>query len=342
MATIKDVAKLAEVSVATVSRVINKSPKASEAAITAVTQAMQALGYRPNANARALVSQSTNTIGVLVGDVSDPFFGAMIKSIDNIARQHGKHLLIGNGYHNADSEREVIELLINNRCDTLIIHSKSLSNGELIAFAKEVPGMVLINRFIAEIAERCIALDNHRGSYLATEFLIKNGHQHIGYICSNHDIEDTEQRKQGYLDALQAHQLTAPQSYIEYGTPDEDGGEMAMTNLLAKNLPITAIAAYNDYMAAGCLSVLEDNGLTIPTQMSLIGFDDGLIAKYLHPKLTTVRYPIQIMAEQATQLAFQLATAAKQSMPQKAEPDSSITHTFVPTLVKRLSVVEHQ
>ena len=342
MATIKDVAKLAEVSVATVSRVINKSPKASEAAITAVTQAMQALGYRPNANARALVSQSTNTIGVLVGDVSDPFFGAMIKSIDNIARQHGKHLLIGNGYHNADSEREVIELLINNRCDTLIIHSKSLSNSELIAFAKEVPGMVLINRFIAEIAERCIALDNHRGSYLATEFLIKNGHQHIGYICSNHDIEDTEQRKQGYLEALQAHQLTAPQSYIEYGTPDEDGGEMAMTNLLAKNLPITAIAAYNDYMAAGCLSVLEDNGLTIPTQMSLIGFDDGLIAKYLHPKLTTVRYPIQIMAEQATQLAFQLATAAKQSMPQEAEPDSSITHTFVPTLVKRLSVVEHQ
>ena len=342
MATIKDVAKLAEVSVATVSRVINKSPKASQAAITAVTQAMQALGYRPNANARALVSQSTNTIGVLVGDVSDPFFGAMIKSIDNIARQHNKHLLIGNGYHNADSERDVIELLINSRCDTLIIHSKSLSNDELIAYAQEVPGMVLINRFIPEIADRCIALDNHRGSYLATELLIKHGHQNIGYICSNHDIEDTEQRKQGYLDALQAHQLAAPQSYIEYGTPDEDGGEIAMTNLLAKNQPITAIAAYNDYMAAGCLSVLEGNGLTVPNQMSLIGFDDGLIAKYLHPKLTTVRYPIQIMAEQATQLAFQLAAAAKQSTSNTTKSDSSITHMFVPTLVKRLSVMRPQ
>ncbi|MEC6796973.1 substrate-binding domain-containing protein [Photobacterium sp. S4TG1] len=342
MATIKDVAKLAEVSVATVSRVINKSPKASQAAITAVTQAMQTLGYRPNANARALVSQSTNTIGVLVGDVSDPFFGAMIKSIDNIARQHNKHLLIGNGYHNADSERDVIELLINSRCDTLIIHSKSLSNNELIAYSQEVPGMVLINRFIPEIADRCIALDNHRGSYLATELLIKHGHQHIGYICSNHDIEDTEQRKQGYLDALQAHQLTAPQSYIEYGTPDEDGGEIAMTNLLAKNQPITAIAAYNDYMAAGCLSVLEGNGLMVPNQMSLIGFDDGLIAKYLHPKLTTVRYPIQIMAEQATQLAFQLATAAKQSTPNTTKSDSSITHMFVPTLIKRLSVMDPQ
>ena len=342
MATIKDVAKLAEVSVATVSRVINKSPKASQAAITAVTQAMKTLGYRPNANARALVSQSTNTIGVLVGDVSNPFFGAMIKSIDNIARQHNKHLLIGNGYHNADSERDVIELLINSRCDTLIIHSKSLSNDELIAYAQEVPGMVLINRLIPEIADRCIALDNHRGSYLATELLIKHGHQHIGYICSNHDIEDTTQRKQGYLDALQAHQLTAPQSYIEYGTPDEDGGEVAMTNLLAKNQPITAIAAYNDYMAAGCLSVLEGNGLTVPNQMSLIGFDDGLIAKYLHPKLTTVRYPIQIMAEQATQLAFQLATAAKQPILDTTQPDSSITHMFVPTLVKRLSVMTPQ
>ncbi len=94
-------------------------------------------------------------------------------------------------------------------------------------------------------------------------------------------------------------------------------------------------------MAAGCLSVVEGNGLTIPNQMSLIGFDDGLIAKYLHPKLTTVRYPIQIMAEQATQLAFQLAIAAKQPTTHVIEADSSITHMFVPTVVKRLSVAAH-
>ncbi|MCG7587332.1 LacI family DNA-binding transcriptional regulator, partial [Photobacterium sp. OFAV2-7] len=141
MATIKDVAKEAGVSVATVSRVINKSPKASLKAIDAVNQAMRELGYRPNANARALVSQSTNTMGILVGDVSDPFFGALVKAVDGVARHNGKHLLIGNGYHHADTEREAIELLINSRCESLVIHSKGLSNDELIAFAQEVPGM---------------------------------------------------------------------------------------------------------------------------------------------------------------------------------------------------------
>ncbi|MCU8526077.1 LacI family DNA-binding transcriptional regulator, partial [Vibrio vulnificus] len=102
MATIKDVAREAGVSIATVSRVINKSPKASKASIESVTQAMAKLGYRPNAAAKALVSQSTNTMGVLVGDVSDPFFGTLIKAVDEVAHENGKHLLIGNGYHNAE------------------------------------------------------------------------------------------------------------------------------------------------------------------------------------------------------------------------------------------------
>ena len=331
MATIKDVAKLAGVSVATVSRVINKSPKASKASISSVTQAMKELGYRPNANARALVSQSTNTIGVVVGDVSDPFFGSMLKAIDQIARQNGKQILIGNGYHNAVTEKEAIELLINSRCESLIIHSKGLSNQELIDFANEVPGMVVINRYIPEIAHRCIALDNHKGSYLATEYLIKNGHQHIGYVCSNHDIEDTEQRRAGYLDALRAYNLPADDNYIEYSSPDEAGGEHAMMNLLSKNLPITAIAAYNDNMAAGCLSVLEENGITPPQDISLIGFDDGIIAKYLSPKLTTVRYPINIMAEQAANLSLSLA---------KGDENKTCTRMFVPTLVRRLSVAQ--
>ncbi|WP_036830378.1 LacI family DNA-binding transcriptional regulator, partial [Photobacterium sanctipauli] len=259
MATIKDVAKLSGVSVATVSRVINKSPKASKASIESVTKAMRELGYRPNANARALVSQSTNTVGVVVGDVSDPFFGVMLKAVDKVARQHNKHMLIGNGFHEAKTEREAIELLINSRCESLIIHSKGLSNQELIDFADEVPGMVVINRYIPQIANRCIALDNHKGSYLATEYLIKHGHTRIGYISSTYDIEDTQQRRAGYIDALVANGIEVDENFIEYGTPDEEGGEKAMTNLLSKNLDMTAIATYNDYMAAGCLSIMDEN-----------------------------------------------------------------------------------
>ncbi|BEI23846.1 substrate-binding domain-containing protein [Vibrio fluvialis] len=330
MATIKDVAKAAGVSVATVSRVINKSPKASQASIDSVTKAMQELGYRPNAAARALVSQSTNTMGVLVSDVSDPFFGTLVKAVDTVARQNGKHLLVGNGYHKEEDERRSIELLINNRCDALVIHSKALSDEELIAFAKEAKGMVVINRHIPGMEDRCISLDNHKGAFLATEFLIRQGHKKIACIASSHSIADANERVTGYLDALKANHLDLPETYIECGEPSSEGGEQAMLYLLTKGIDITAIVAYNDNMAAGALSVMEENGIESPGQISIVGFDDGLIARYVKPRLTTVRYPIQMMAENAAQLALQLAK-------DESLVDDS-PKRYSPTMVKRDSV----
>ncbi|NOH79099.1 substrate-binding domain-containing protein [Vibrio sp. RE86] len=329
MATIKDVAKEAGVSIATVSRVINKSPKASKASIESVTNAMSKLGYRPNAAAKALVSQSSSTVGILVGDVSDPFFGTLVKAVDNVAHEHGKHILIGNGYHNAEEERKAIELLINNRCEALVIHSKGLTDEELVGYAKEVKGMVLINRHIPEIADRCISLDNHKGAYLATEYLIRHGHTKIACVASSHAIEDSNQRVEGYLAALRDNNIELPSSYTEYGEPNSDGGEVAMTNLLTKSLEITGVVAYNDYMAAGALSVLDENGFDVPEQVSMMGFDDGLIARYVSPRLTTIRYPIAMMAERAARLALQLA---------KQETPNHDAAVFTPTLVRRNSV----
>ncbi|MDD1782611.1 substrate-binding domain-containing protein [Enterovibrio sp. ZSDZ35] len=329
MATIKDVAREAGVSVATVSRVINKSPKASQSSIDSVSLAMKQLGYRPNAAARALVSQSTNTVGVLVSDVSDPFFGSMIKAIDQVARENGKHILIGNGYHKAEDERHALELLINARCEAIIVHAKGLSDEELIGYAKEVKGMVIINRHIPEIAERCIALDNRKGAYLATDFLIRHGHRNIACIASAQDIEDTEQRLDGYLAALKDNGVSLSKSYIEYGEVSSDGGEIAMTNLLSKSLSFTAVVAYNDYMAAGALAALDQNGIAVPSKMSIVGFDDGLIARFVHPSLTTIRYPIEIMAERASRLALALSKNAE------IEDETAI---FSPTLVRRNSV----
>ncbi|PFG56282.1 transcriptional regulator, LacI family [Vibrio sp. ES.051] len=329
MATIKDVAKEAGVSVATVSRVINKSPKASQRSIDSVTKAMKQLGYRPNAAARALVSQSTTTMGVLVGDVSDPFFGSMIKSIDRIAHNNGKHLLIGNGYHNAEDERQALELLINSRCDAIVIHSKALSNEELVSYANEVKGMVLINRHIPQLAERCISLDNQKGAYIATEYLIRHGHHKIAHIASSHHIEDTQERQQGYQAALKEHGIELPKSYIEYGEPNSDGGEAAMTNLLTKSLEFTGVFAYNDFMAAGALAVLKENDIRVPEDVALIGFDDGLIARFVHPGLTTIRYPIEMMAERAAHLALALS---------RGEIIEEETAIFSPTLVRRNSV----
>ncbi|MDF9398644.1 substrate-binding domain-containing protein [Vibrio sp. 1180_3] len=330
MATIKDVAKEAGVSIATTSRVLNNAPHTSESAIIAVKAAMEKLGYRPNANARALVSKSSNAIGVLVNDVSAPFFGTMVKAIDTIASEQGKQLLIGSGYHDAIKERNAINLLINSRCESLVVHSKGMSDEELTKLAQEIPGMVLINRIVPEIASRCIALDNHKGSYMATEYLIRNGHKHIAYICSSHDIEDAHDRKTGYLDALRDNGIEPIEEYIEYGEPDELGGEQAMVNLMAKNTPITAIATYNDYMAAGCLTLLQENGVRIPENMSVIGFDDGHIARYIYPRLTTIRYPIQVMAKQAVKLSLELA-----SNEQTEHHDHKL---FMPILVRRSSV----
>ncbi|MEQ4923297.1 substrate-binding domain-containing protein [Proteus hauseri] len=329
MATIKDVAKEAGVSVATVSRVINNSPKASRASIDVVNTAMQKLGYRPNAAARALVNQSTQTLGVLVHDVSDPFFGTLVKAVDNIARDAGKHILVCNGYHDAQDERQSIELLINSRCDGLVIHSKALGDDELLAYANEVKSMVLINRFIPEIAERCVALDNYKGAWMATEHLIRQGHSKIAYISSTHNIEDTTQRLAGYKAALAAYKIDLPASYIEYGEPEGEGGEKAMTHLLTKSIDFTAVVAYNDFMAAGALSVLDENEIPVPEKISVIGFDDVLIARYIHPRLTTVRYPIQMMAEQAATLAIRLSRGEILEQKQRI---------FSPTLVQRNSV----
>ncbi|KAB2825106.1 substrate-binding domain-containing protein [Aliivibrio finisterrensis] len=330
MATIKDVAKEAGVSIATTSRVINNAPHTSEKAIVAVKKAMETLGYRPNSNARALVSKTSNTIGVLVNDVSAPFFGSMVKAIDTVANEQGKQVLIGNGYHDATKEKNAIDLLINSRCESLVVHSKGLSNDVLIKLADEVPGMVLINRFIPEISSRCIALDNYKGSYLATEHLIRQGHQHIGYICSSHEIDDAYDRKAGYLQALEDNDIKIKEEYIEYGEPDEEGGEQAVINLIAKNTPITAIATYNDYMAAGCMALLQENGIRIPEDMSVIGFDDGHIARYIYPRLTTIRYPIQIMANQAVNLSLKLASR---------DTEEQTEHKlFIPILVRRSSV----
>ena len=333
MATIKDVARLAGVSVATVSRVINDSPKASETSRLAVKNAMETLNYHPNANARALAQQSTETVGLVVGDVSDPFFGAMVKAVEQVASATGNFLLIGNGYHNEQKERNAIEQLIRHRCGALVVHAKMIPDSDLIALMKQIPGMVLINRIVPGYEQRCVALDDRYGAWLATRHLIQQGHTRIGYLCSNHAISDADDRLQGYYDALKEHDLPCNDRLVTFAEPDESGGEQAMTELLGRGKNFSAVACYNDSMAAGAMGVLNDNGIDVPQEISLIGFDDILVSRYVRPRLTTVRYPIVTMATQAAELALALA---------ENRPAPEITHLFNPTLVRRHSVITPQ
>ncbi|MCX8600570.1 MULTISPECIES: HTH-type transcriptional regulator GalR [unclassified Gilliamella] len=330
MATIKDVAQLAKVSVATVSRVINNADNVSDKTREIVKKAMEKLDYYPDANARALSQQNSNTIGIVVADVSDPFFGAMVTTIEKVAKRTGNFLLIGNGYHQEEQEYNAITQLIEHRCSSLVVHAKVLPDSRLIKLMQQVPGMVLINRIVKGFEKRCIALDDRYGSYLAVKHLIQNGHRQIGYLCSNHEISDSSDRLQGYKDALAEHNIKVDENLITFASPNEVGGEQAMMSLLERNRQITAIACYNDSMAAGAMSVLYDNDIKIPNEVSIIGFDDLLLARYLHPKLTTVRYPLQTMAEQAAELALLLAKGE--------EPPTNLVNVFVPTLTKRYSV----
>lgn len=328
MATIKDVAKLANVSIATVSRVINHSSKTGEAAREAVHKAMEELNYRPDPNARALVSRVNDTIGCMVFDVSDPFFGAMVKAIETECRFNQKHLLIGNGSHDAAQERETIELLISKRCEALIIHSKALSNQELSVYAERNPGMVFINRLLPDMPSRCVWLDNHYGSYTITQHLIELGHQHIACVTSKYDIEDARDRAQGYQDALKDAGFEPLEIDIERSEPNEEGGEHAIQNLLGKGKKFTAVVAYNDAVATGIISVLIDNGLRVPEDVSVVGFDDVIFARFSRPKLTTMRYPISLMATRATQMALKLAN---NDVPEEQ------AQVFRPVLVRRQS-----
>ncbi|GGD35456.1 HTH-type transcriptional regulator GalS [Franconibacter pulveris 1160] len=333
MITIRDVARLAGVSVATVSRVLNNSALVSPETRETVMQAVSQLGYRPNANAQALATQVSDTIGVVVMDVSDPFFGALVKAVDTVAQQHQKYVLIGNSYHEAEKERHAIEVLIRQRCTALIVHAKALGDAELASFLDQIPGMVLINRIVPGYAHRCVGLDNVTGAMMATRMLQSNGHQRIGYLASAHRIEDDDQRKEGWLRALAEQGITPPESWVGTGSPDMQGGEAAMVELLGRNLQLTAVFAYNDSMAAGALTALKDNGIAVPQHLSLIGFDDIPIARYTDPQLTTVRYPIVSMARLATELALQGAAG---------ELDLQASHCFMPTLVRRHSVAGKQ
>ncbi|MCL7660683.1 HTH-type transcriptional regulator GalS [Klebsiella pneumoniae] len=333
MITIRDVARQAGVSVATVSRVLNNSALVSPDTRDVVMKAVTQLGYRPNANAQALATQVSDTIGVVVMDVSDAFFGALVKAVDTVAQQHQKYVLIGNSYHEAEKERHAIEVLIRQRCSALIVHSKALSDDELSDFMQHIPGMVLINRIVPGYAHRCVGLDNVSGALMATRMLLNHGHQRIVYLSSNHGIEDDDMRREGWSKALQEQGIIAPDSWIGSGSPDMQGGEAAMVELLGRNLGLTAVFAYNDSMAAGALTTLKDNGIVVPQHLSLIGFDDIPISRYTDPQLTTVRYPVMSMAKLATEMAL-LGAAGKL--------DREATHCFMPTLVRRHSVAQRQ
>lgn len=330
MTTIKDVARVAGVSVATVSRVANDAPAVSNKTKAKVSKVMKALGYTPNANARALVTQKSTTIGVVIPDLTDPFFALLANGVEQVARQENMQLLLSTGLVSAESERDAINLLMERRCDAMVVHSKKLSDNEIVDFCKKIPGLILINRYIKEISHRCVWLDNLEGGKIVARHLLALKHQSFACISSQYKIDDPSLRLEGFQQELDLAGYKIDSELIAHGKPDLKGGGMAVQKLLASNKKFTALFVYNDAMAIGAMSTLEDNGYRVPIDISVIGFDDVLLSQYSRPKLTTLNYPIEDMAIQAANIAVSLA---KEAVVKGFMSDFK----YIPVLVKRES-----
>ena len=310
MANIKDVAKLAGVSISTVSRVVNNSAGVAMDKKEAVLWAMSELHYKPNSFAKALVSNKSDTIGLVVGDLGDPFFSLLMRGVESVASRHKKQLLVSSGNHDAEREYEAIRSLVDRRCDTLIVHSKALVDYQIMELLESQPASVIVNRKIEGLEGRCVYLDNYKAAEMALNHLIEKGHRRIAHISRNsvkaQSFEDSRKRYQGYQDCLIAHGIIPEAQLICPGAPDELGGYHATLELLDRNTDFTAIFAYNDAMAAGCLRALRERKVQVPNDISVIGCDDALLAHYLNPGLTTIRYPVEAMGSSAAELAIAL------------------------------------
>ena len=306
MVTIKDVATLARVSTATVSRVINNSAYVEPVTQERVQKAIRDLNYQCRSRMPVQTSQSNNTLGLLTGNLADPFFALLAKSVEEVARKHSCQLVVVSGGHNAQRELDGLNFLINQHCDAMVVHSSMLDNKTLLRYSAQLPAMVLINRTIPQLTNRSVYVDNHNAVVCSVEYLIAQGHQKIACITSDLPNADRSERLAGYYDAMHSANLFVQPNWIINQAFCEEGGEAAGTLLIQQCPEVTAIVTFNDVMAAGLMANLHEQGYKIPDDYSVIGFDDVLLARYLHPRLSTMHNPIDMMAAHAAELALQL------------------------------------
>ncbi|UJZ95830.1 LacI family DNA-binding transcriptional regulator [Photobacterium damselae subsp. damselae] len=325
MATIKDVAKAANVSTATVSRVINQSDSVLPETVAKVESVMAQLGYQIKDNRRLTINQGQDTIGLIVSRFHSPFYGLLTQGVEKIAKKHGRKLIVASGSYDIECEEEALKFILSKGCRNIIVHSKAMTDEMLIRYAKQHPGIIIINRHVAEIESQCVWLDNSAGTYLATKHLIEQGHRKIAYLSCEMEVDDKFDRFNGYQQALAEAGIEFNPDWVEEVPFGEPGGAEAAINLLNKGLPVTALVAFNDFYAAAAMQVFKEHGIEIPQRLSIVGFDDVLPQCYFSPKLTTIRSPIESMAMNAARLSLEGC-------------ELPVSNTFHPLLIKRDSV----
>lgn len=319
MVTLEDVAENAGVSRATVSRVVNGDANVRAQTRAKVEAAISALGYSPNPAARALASSQSNTLGLVTTSYRGGFFGALMDTIQSETELHGKQLLVTQGRSSAEKELSAIQRLYNLRCDGLILHVRALEDEALLQLAAAGKKFVVLDRVIPGLEDRCVAFDHRAASALATRVLIDEGHTAIACLHGPTTRASSLLRRQGFLDAMQQAGLQ-PVALLE-GNYDLPGGHQQASALLGQSPP-SAIYCCNEEMALGAMLAINERGLRIPQDISLICYDSGERAAFVRPALTSVHFPICEMARYATQKLLLAENGIKTFFPQIVLRDS--------------------
>lgn len=298
MSTMLEVAKKAGVSKATVSRVLSGKGYVSEATKRQVYQAIEETGYRPNLLARHLASNTSQCIGLVVTNTlyNGNYFSEILSQAAKKLEDNGRQLILMDGKHSAQEEREAIQFLLDLQCDAIIIYPRFLTTDEMddIIEQHKQPIMV-VNRKLRKHLSHCICCDHKGASFNATRHLIQRGHREIAFITGSLDSPTAIERLAGYKDALRTFDIALQDELIVPGKWTPASGFSAAEVLINKKISFSAIVASNDDMAIGAMKKLNEAGIQIPEKISVIGFDDIPTAPYLTPSLSSVKDPVSEM-----------------------------------------------
>ncbi len=289
--TMRDVAKATGFSVNTVSRALNHKPDVNEETRKTIVEAATKMGYRPNKLARSLRSNKTHTIGVIVADIANPYFGALVKGVEKEARKRRYSVILLNTDEDYERESEAIQVVLEERVDGIIISPTQKETGTVKNLLQLGIPFVLFGRRFSDLKTNYVVTDDVHGGFLATEHLISLGHRRIGMINGPIHISSAKERFQGYQEALGRYGLKQEQSLVTAGAVTmEDGYEVAKS-LLNKNPRPTAIFAFSDFVSFGVMKAIREAGLKVPEDISVVGYDDNQFASCSETPLTTIHIP---------------------------------------------------
>jgi LacI family transcriptional regulator len=304
MATIKDVSKLAGVSVATVSRFLNKNGYVSKEAAQAITEVIEKLNYRPNNIARSLAGKKTATVALMVPDILNPFFPEIARAVEDAAHEIGYTVMLCNTDNDPEKEAKYIETLIQKQIDGIIISSYTIKPDQVATLQKHsIPVVLMDNAFPGQDIISLLA-DNRGGGKLATQYLVEQGCRKIGHICGPMHITSSRERTLGYEEAYKQTGQFTP-SLITYSDFTVRGGYDAMNELLNAHPDLDGIFASNDLMAAGAVKALIEQGIKVPNDVKVIGFD-GIHMEMMVPELSTIAQPIYEIGKTAMEYVVAL------------------------------------